>query len=516
MRVPKSGRGGPPSGPGALNDSGVDLQHRVALFAKTMTYVLGVAAALGVVFNLANDRALLRLDDAPLVSVLTISGFGWLITSQPPVRTTAFNRAVDLGITLVGCALLAVAFPLTPVSGLDFPGIGVLLLWAASFFLGVFLSVRAAIVPSPWPLTAVVGGLVTVMFSAAGSRAWDLHPPVAGADPALTGALACGIVMATFTIVTSTISRITWGLRKRVREAVQLGQYTLGEKLGEGGMGEVYRATHAMLRRPTAVKLLPTDKSSPQAVRRFEREVQHTSALQHPNTVSIYDFGHTPDGVFYYAMEYLDGVPLDRLVDAEHRLPAGRVVHVLAQAAEALAEAHAAGLVHRDLKPGNLMLCHRAGIPDVVKVLDFGLVKDLTASEEASVTNAHTVMGTPHYMAPEAITDPAKVDARSDLYSMGALAYHLLTGRTVFEDRTVVGVCAQHVHRPPEPLIEHVDIEHALEELVLRCLAKDPNERPQSATELLRELRRCAASGQWSEEDAERWWSGKRAAAEVR
>ena len=239
-------------------------------------------------------------------------------------------------------------------------------------------------------------------------------------------------------------------------------------------MGAVYRARHAMLRRPTAVKLLPPERAGGHDVHRFEREVQATALLSHPNTVAIYDYGRTPDGIFYYAMEYLEGIDLEALVTGFGPQPPGRVVHLLGQVAGALGEAHAAGLVHRDVKPGNVILCQRGGAPDVAKVVDFGLVRELAGAGPRTETALDVVKGTPLYLSPEAITRPDRVDARSDLYAVGALAYFLLTGRHPFEGATVVEVCSHHLHTLPEPpsASSAAPCPADLEALVLACLEK--------------------------------------------
>jgi eukaryotic-like serine/threonine-protein kinase len=309
------------------------------------------------------------------------------------------------------------------------------------------------------------------------------------------------------TALATATSAVIYGLRRDVREARQLGQYTLEEKLGEGGMGVVYRASHAMLQRPTAVKLLPTEKSSEQSIARFEREVRLAARLSHPNTVTIFDFGRTPEGVFYYAMELLDGAGLDLVVEQGGPLPPERVLHVVDGVAGALAEAHEAGLVHRDVKPANIILCKQGGAYDVPKVVDFGLVKDLAAGGVALTATA-TLTGTPLYMAPEAITSPGTLDARVDLYALGAVAYFLVTGTHVFPGRSFIEVCSDHLHRAPEPPSARLGrpLPQDLERLILDCLAKEPARRPQTATELQERARACRDYGSWTRERARRWW----------
>jgi hypothetical protein len=311
------------------------------------------------------------------------------------------------------------------------------------------------------------------------------------------------------------VSWVIYSLQRQVREARQIGQYTLEAKVGEGGMGVVYRARHALLRRPTAIKLLRPESSGAEARVRFEREVQQTSRLTHANTVAIYDYGHTADGVFYYAMEYLDGISLEELVRIGGPVPVGRVVHILRQVCGALAEAHAAGLIHRDVKPANLHLCVRGGVPDHVKVLDFGLVKQIAADSEApDLSGTGSLMGTPMYMAPEAIQSGRELDARADLYAVGAVAYFLLAGTPPFSGTTVVEVCAKHLYEVPEPVSKRlgVALPPTLEQLVLQCLEKKPEARVASAAELARALAACAGVAPWCEEDGLRWWREHEAA----
>jgi serine/threonine-protein kinase len=297
-------------------------------------------------------------------------------------------------------------------------------------------------------------------------------------------------------------------LRRKVREVRLLGQYTLIEKIGEGGMGTVYRAHHALLRRPTAIKLLPPSRSAENALARFEREVQLTSSLTHPNTVVVYDYGHAEGGVFYYAMEYIDGITLQQLVDLYGPQKPERVVNILAQICGALAEAHAIGLVHRDVKPANVMLCERGGLFDFVKVLDFGLAKDPSDGSNTGLTQSSALIGTPLYLAPEAILGQSPVDARADIYALGAVAYYLLAGSPVFTGATIVELCAKHLTVAPEPLSQRLGegvVGADLEALVMHCLAKDRANRPASAGELRQALAALSVHP-WNTDDARRWW----------
>jgi serine/threonine-protein kinase len=306
--------------------------------------------------------------------------------------------------------------------------------------------------------------------------------------------------------IATLVSWVIYGLRKDVREARRLGQYLLEDKVGEGGMGTVYRARHALLKRPTAVKLLRPERMGAETIERFEREVQLTAGLSHPNTVSIFDYGRTADGVFYYAMEYLDGLDLESLVRADGPQPPARVASILSQVAAALGEAHAIGLVHRDIKPANIILCERGGVPDVAKVVDFGLVREL--GTDAGQTNLQVLKGTPLYMAPEAFSAPETVDGRSDLYALGAVGYYLLAGRPVFEGRTIGEVCGHHLHTEPVPPSLRLGrpLPEALESIVMSCLRKDPSLRPTSAGDLRRALQRYGETDGWSEDDAREWW----------
>jgi CHASE1-domain containing sensor protein len=323
-------------------------------------------------------------------------------------------------------------------------------------------------------------------------------------------ALAIGLVSSGLAAASVYAAFAMRRLRRQMRAALRLGQYTLVEKLGEGGMGTVYRAHHALLRRPTAIKLLHAAvqvEGGSTALARFEREVQLMSGLRHPNTVVVYDYGRTPEGTFYYAMEHIEGITLEDLVEADGPQAPERVVHLLLQICAALAEAHAISLVHRDIKPANVMLCDRGGIPDFVKVLDFGLAKQLSNDVSTKLSQSATLLGTPHYMAPEAILGRGPVDARVDIYALGALGYFLLTGTLVFNGNTVVEVCAKHLTVVPEPPSERLGraLPAGLEALVLRCLEKDPDARVSSAEQLASELAELGLTG-WDAARARAWW----------
>jgi len=371
---------------------------------------------------------------------------------------------------------------------------------------GVFLIMsRAGLLPSTGRRTAIASFGCAIIL-AAGAGALPISA-TAGHGP-LFYALVSLRVQAMAAVVATFTSRSIYGLRRQVEEARRLGQYVLEEVIGQGGMGRVYRASHAFLRRDTAIKLLLPEKVGEAALLRFEHEVQATARLTHPSTVAVYDYGRTPEGVFYYAMEHLDGGDLDDLVAYAGALPAGRVAFLIEQICGALHEAHCAGLVHRDVKPANIIVCQRGGDGDVAKVLDFGLVKGVDTKDAVAPPGEGGLTGTPLYMAPESITAPNDVDARSDLYAVGAVAYFLLTGGPPFGGATVVEVCAHHVHTVPERpsvrLGRPVPVD--LEAIVLRCLAKRPADRFADADVLREALRACREAPPWGKVEARAWW----------
>jgi eukaryotic-like serine/threonine-protein kinase len=429
----------------------------------------------------------------------------WLFGRQPG-RSLAFLQALECLVFLIGtvgaCLLLwSVPGPLRP----ELP---------IALVLVVALLVRGTYIPSTVRRSLVIAGFVCVPFLAAVLYKYGaLEPPpqavgaYAGGNPLLAVVGIVGLFFIVATAVSAGTSHTIYGLQRQVRQLRQMGQYVLGEMLGQGGMGVVYRAQHALLRRPTAIKLLPRDQMGGRREERFEREVQLTARLSHPNTVTVFDFGRTPDGVFYYAMELLEGAELGKVVEVAGRMPPARVAKIMADVAGALAEAHELGLVHRDIKSANIMLCWRGGKPDVTKVLDFGLAKDIGDVASPALTGTGVLTGTPLYLAPEMVTAPDTVSAASDLYALGCVGYFLLTGETVFTAQTAVEIAAHHVRTPPTPPSQRIGqpIAEPLERVILACLEKDPGRRPANARHIEHDLLPLASG--WTEEAAHRFWA---------
>ncbi|WP_437229019.1 serine/threonine protein kinase [Planctomicrobium sp. SH661] len=301
--------------------------------------------------------------------------------------------------------------------------------------------------------------------------------------------------------------RLIRGLRTQAFEAEQLGQYRLKQLLGRGGMGEVYLAEHVMLKRPCAIKIIRPEKAGdPGTLARFEQEVQSTAKLTHWNTVEIFDFGRTEDGTFYYVMEYLPGMSLEQIVEMHGPLPPGRIIHLLTQTCEALAEAHEHGMVHRDIKPANIFAAKRGGTYDVAKLLDFGLVRSLDHDDDMRLTQDGTVTGSPLYMSPEQARGDA-VDVRSDIYALGCVAYHLLTGRPPFmKSRPVKLILAHASQIADRPSSLRADVPADLEGVILRCLEKSADDRFDTVVALRDALLDCRDAGTWDREAAAEWW----------
>jgi eukaryotic-like serine/threonine-protein kinase len=497
-------------------------QRRLGLFALVLFFLdfgfYALTRFLEILFGVFRLEVLLEADElAHLASCLVLLAM-WLACRRAPWSQAALARIDAGGFILVGFFYGLMGAAMAGSEG-DLP----------RFLSGAFASMvmlvaftntaigRAVLVPTSARRTLwiTLAGFAPILVAIVYLRVYRTGVPVAVQVIGIIEFAAYGALPVVLSAVTA---RVIYGLREKVREATQLGQYTLEEKIGEGGMGEVYRARHAMLRRPTAIKLLPAEKAGEKSVARFEREVQLTSRLTHPNTVAIYDFGRTPDGVFYYAMEFLDGIDLEELVRSEGRQGPSRAVHILTQVCGALAEAHGVGLIHRDIKPANILLCERGGQQDVAKVVDFGLVKDrIGGGDDVSVTAAQTITGTPLYLSPEAIRSPDEVDARSDLYALGAVAYFLLSGRPVFDATNVVELCSHHLHTEPTPPALRIGIAlpEALSAMVMKCLAKRREDRPQSAEELRAALLACGVAP-WSDAEARAWWRARGQAVQAR
>lgn len=491
------------------------LQSRIALFGGWVFtisgafYLVGAFVRLLIGPPLGFDQPFVDPNMFHLVATLA-AGAVWAVARFARLTTPGLLQ-LDAAGTFVVCGffgLMAGAFAMGHIEGYGDPNHALFIgLLACSYT----LISRAISVPCTSTRTVWISSLAMLPILIAGSVA--LHANVSGV-PLVSGLVDLVSWVAAAVAMAAISSRVIFGLRAEVARIRKLGQYTLEARLGEGGMGIVYRARHALLRRPTAIKILPPSRSSEDDVRRFEREVQLTATLSHPSTVVIFDYGRTPDGVFYYAMELLEGLNLEQLVARDGPQPPGRVIHVLYQVAGALAEAHDVGLIHRDIKPANIILSERGGLPDVAKVVDFGLVKHfdpLTADTSVGVTAANVIVGTPLYMSPEAITHAgtaAGLDGRSDLYSLGAVAYFLLTGKPVFEARNVVEICSHHLHTPPVPPSQRSGrpIPAELENTVLRCLAKDRADRFPSARALQDALAAAARVTPWSHGMALDWW----------
>lgn len=311
------------------------------------------------------------------------------------------------------------------------------------------------------------------------------------------------------------ISRGFYRYGRKLRKAQEIGSYKISEQLGVGGMGEVWKGEHRMLARPAAIKLIrPEALSGDEAtrenvIRRFEREARATATLRSMHTVELYDFGLTDDGAFYYVMELLDGLNLQDLVARFGPISAGRAIHLLRQICHSLGEAHSRGMIHRDIKPANVFVCRLGPDVDFVKVLDFGLVtapsdRDL---EMTQLTVEGVLTGTPAFMSPE-VAEGAQSDSRADIYALGCVGYWLLTGQQVFEGDTPLSVLMQHVRDAPVPPSERTEINvpEDFEKIILACLSKNPEDRPQTAAELDQRLATVAVDGEWGQDAAQQWW----------
>lgn len=481
-----------PSTSGALNEIAVPRLRALAV----------VFAGIALVFALFGTLAwadVIRLpgpvDFHFLIGVVTFALFGSLAMWMVTRLDWSPRKIINFGLAFQWFGALCIA-ALEEHGQQARHGMSIVCLWLLAFTLVPQKPRRAAL--------ALYGAALASPIAYAVSRAAGVRHDSIGQEHVIE--LAGNVIAATIAMFTNSV---IYKLGRQIIDARELGAYTLVEELGHGGMGEVWRAEHRSLIRPAAIKLVRTQGntfSDARAVRtRFEREVQATALLTSPHTVAIYDFGTAEDGRMYYVMELLSGLDFESMIARFGPVPAERVVYLLRQVCESLAEAHANGLVHRDVKPANLYACTIGGKSDFVKVLDFGLVH--TTQTDARVTQHGQLVGTPAYLAPETIARNV-TDARSDIYSLGCVAYYMLTGHVVFEAQTSAATMAAQLHEPPEPPSARTElyIPPQLEHVVLRCLAKDPAERPQTADEVRSRLDAVHFPERWSQDRARRWW----------
>ncbi|MEO8844249.1 MAG: serine/threonine-protein kinase [Kofleriaceae bacterium] len=485
-------------GAGATEEeSRARLQHRLTTLYKVMFWAN--AALLAFLQLMYRTTATYEPKNDPwifLIATVAIASMAlvWRVQLVGRARSFAVLHGIDTFFTLGS----GVVFSVAALLAYDFqPSAYTCLIYQCFALL-----TRALLVPSTGRRTAVLGAASFLPMTAVG-LVLAIEVPLEVRGPVYVAGYV--VVAAVTVLLAAAGSSIIYGLRREVDAAVQLGRYKLERLIGKGGLGEVYLAHHVMLRRPTAIKVLRPDRVGADDIARFVREVQATSQLTHPNTVAVFDYGPTIDGdSFYYAMEYLGGgLDLEQLVLRDGPLPAQRIVAIIMQACGALQEAHEHGIVHRDITPTNIMLCERGGMPDVVKVLDFGLAQLFTAEIGESQQIVH---GTPHYMAPETISD-GKAGPAADLYALGCVAYFLLTGKTVFDGKTALDVCMKHVtDAPPRPSTMTVTpVPPELEAVIMTCLAKRPADRYASATELAGALT-ALAFADWNDDLARAWW----------
>jgi serine/threonine-protein kinase len=493
------------------------VRERLALVGKTLFLV-----SIGFYFFLISSMVL--VGGAPFVPLVTGSvmlghlaasstmGLVWLLTSRDRLSRRSLG-------TLDAVSIVAACGFLSTMTWNDENQLLQVLL-----ALIVTVMIRAILVPSRPRRTMVLTALAfvpTVIVCTTRHDPMDILPGFTAEYQKQYMTLNTVLWSILGTTLATLTSRVTYGLRRQVAEANELGQYILEEKIGGGGMGEVWRARHRLLIRPAAIKLIrPQVSGDPELLlRRFEREARATAALKSPHTVQLYDFGATDDGRLYYVMELLDGLDLDTLVRQYGALPPERVVHILRQVCASLQDAHTNGLVHRDIKPGNIVVSRAGTTFDFVKVLDLGLVKLDTARNDGGEAGKQGggegslagggIAGTPAYIAPEVVLGLADTDHRVDLYALGCVAYWLLTGKLVFEGKSVVETMFHHAHTAaPRPSTRfELAIPTQLEDLIMECLEKDPARRPASAEAVSTGLDAVPMELAWTVERAERWWA---------
>jgi serine/threonine-protein kinase len=492
-RSPSGARGLPP-------ELATAAAHSLGSLALTVSFVMVGVGLLDTLY-----RRVMLPAAAPVRWEVILLSVGLSLTLYVACRREMLPpaRLLDIGAlyqVLVGL-LIAVHFHSFPVA----VPLGVPLGWAP---VAVWMLLYPLIVPTS-TRRAVAGALATALMDPLGY--WLVAAgPFSRWAPWLVNLIIAAII-------SPVASRIAFRLSMEVVRAREMGSYQLMERIGQGGMGEVWRAHHRLLARSSVIKLIRPEllgaagtRQGEEVVRRFEREARATAALRSPHTIEVYDFGTTRDGTFYYVMEHLVGFSLESLVQRFGAVPQERAVSILRQASESLAEAHQAGLVHRDVKPANIFVSRRGLDVDFVKVLDFGLVKPTGERADIHLTAAATVVGTPAYIAPElALAGSGEVDARADLYALGCVGYWLLTGRLVFESSNPMQMMVDHIRTVPVPPSRRAGqpIDGALERLVLRCLAKDPADRPASALALRDELAGLGLEQKWTAARAAAWWT---------
>jgi serine/threonine-protein kinase len=449
-----------------------------------------------VVATLSEDRA----DVLPRLAVIRLVGWALVVAVYFP-----FTRARDVSdpvMDAIDFGLPAFIGALVGLRALVFGGLDSTLAMAL-LLVGLL---RGAILPSHWLRTFLVSMAAVCAYPAvmafAAWRSPELRAEWAGTT---LRHFVSTMVLCTISVGVGALgSHFNWVARRQMFQARRLGRYRMTARIGSGGHGDLWMARQEQLDRDVAVKVLKRGATDPESIQRFEREALAASQLRHPNTIRIFDFGASNDGVFFIAMELLDGLDLDSLVHRVGALPPERTIHLARQACESLAEAHNAGIVHRDVKPANLFVTHVGDEMDFLKVLDFGVAR----LPESAMTASGIVLGTPAYMAPE-ICQGDRADARSDLYSLGAVIYFLLTATPVFQTRTFSETVQAHLKRKPErPSLRHGSgVPADLEEVVLRCLAKDPAARFATARDLERALAACESARRWSRDDARTAWA---------
>jgi serine/threonine-protein kinase len=493
-----------PSGP-APTSTGALRPDVLAAGARRLAIIALIAAGASTLFAVV-DRLITPFDPRSPVAVLWLFAFLGGVGISLSVAWIAYRemlspeKLLDLGLLYEVAAALCMGImyhsrSLAP----DVTPRG----WSA---VAVWILVFPLVVPNAWRKTLVA----TLVAAAMDPLALGLNLLVGSPRPDTAAGFLLFLPTAVAAVVALIVSRIVFELAVAAGRGQEMGSYRLEELLGRGGMGEVWRASHRLLARKAAVKLIRLDPGSDsrEMLRRFEREAQATAALRSPHTVDVYDYGTTEDGTFYYVMELLEGFDLETLVNRFGPLPPDRVIHLLEQACHSLGEAHQGGLIHRDVKPANIYAC-RYGIDwDFVKLLDFGLVKNQGAPEGKQVTATGMIAGTPGYMSPEMGLGSPDVDWRTDIYSLGCVGYWLLTGHRVFENGPPMQILMDHIQKPAPPPSSRIPdlIPPELDRVILSCLEKDPNNRPQTTQDLLLALRSVPIAGRWGEESARRWW----------